>query len=272
MTVLDKILHEVLANDKSLLSRRDELIAALEEKVPGNLRRDFAPIKKAISLNVGEKFLVGEQDKDKTKEEVAEILKSSGMQAARIDFVVETFAKALDWYTPMIPVIEETETVEEEPLEEFTPQEVSEPINLTKPAPVQKETAPAIIKEEISNEEPRLKEQPPVKTLPRNRKDKIFTTEGRLNRKAYFFKGLKLLVIAIIGGLLVEFMIGIPILIATTVGSWLIAIRRLHDLNKSGWWLLVSFIPYINIVFCLYILFAPGTPGENKYGADPLTE
>ena len=102
---MEKILREVLATDKSLLGRRDELIAALEGKVPGNLRRDFAPIKKAISLNVGEKFLVGEQDKDKIKEEVAEILKSSGMQAARIDFVIETFIKALEWDKP--PVREE---------------------------------------------------------------------------------------------------------------------------------------------------------------------
>ena len=61
---LDKILREVLAKDKSILGRRDELIAALEEKVPGNLKRDFTPIKKAISLNVGEKFLVGEQNKE----------------------------------------------------------------------------------------------------------------------------------------------------------------------------------------------------------------
>ena len=67
MNALEKILREALAEDKSLLSRRDELLAALEKKVPSTLRRDFTSIKKAISLNVGEKFLVGEQDKEATK-------------------------------------------------------------------------------------------------------------------------------------------------------------------------------------------------------------
>ena len=102
MNTLEKILREVLATDKSLLSRRDELLAALEEKVPSNLRRDFASIKKAISLNVGEKFLVGEQDKEATKKEVSEILKAAGMQAVRINFVVESFSSALDWDKPKL--------------------------------------------------------------------------------------------------------------------------------------------------------------------------
>ena len=100
---MEKILREILTKDKSLLGRRDELIEALDEKIPGNLRRDFTPIKKALSQNIGEKFLTGAEDKEATKIEVMELLKASGMQAARINFVVETFVKALDWDKPSTP-------------------------------------------------------------------------------------------------------------------------------------------------------------------------
>lgn len=76
----------------------------------------------------------------------------------------------------------------------------------------------------------------------------------------------------IIGSILAQFIIGIPIVIAAIVGGWMISIRRMHDLNKSGWWLLISLIPYVDIIFSIYVIFAPGTRGDNRYGADPLTE
>ncbi len=42
--------------------------------------------------------------------------------------------------------------------------------------------------------------------------------------------------------------------------------RRLHDLNQSGWFLLIMLIPLVNIIFMLYLCFAPGDVGENDYG------
>ena len=47
------------------------------------------------------------------------------------------------------------------------------------------------------------------------------------------------------------------------------AIKRLHDINLSGWFWLVFFIPFVNIVFGLYMLFKDGVHGPNKYGEDP---
>ena len=288
MNTLEKILREVLATDKSLLSRRDELLAALEEKVPSNLRRDFAPIKKAISLNVGEKFLVGEQDKEATKKEVSEILKAAGMQAVRIDFVVESFSSALGWNIPMVPVVEEQITHEE--IKEPPPQQSVEihkniPVeSIQKKSPeikalepVQKTKTIEIIKEQRENvvkpqQQSQSRQESNYASAPRNDTDKIFTTRGRLNRKAYFIQTLKLIVLMIVGAILAQFLIGVPILIAACVGSYMISIRRLHDLNKSGWWVLLYFVPYVNLVFGLYLLFKSGTPGYNRYGEDPLTE
>ena len=51
-----------------------------------------------------------------------------------------------------------------------------------------------------------------------------------------------------------------------------VMIKRLHDLNKSGWLYLIAIIPYINLLFFIYVSFFKGTDGENEYGADPLAD
>ena len=46
----------------------------------------------------------------------------------------------------------------------------------------------------------------------------------------------------------------------------MISARRLHDLDMSGWMMLVFYIPIIGQLFMLYVLFVPGTNGHNSYG------
>jgi uncharacterized membrane protein YhaH (DUF805 family) len=43
-------------------------------------------------------------------------------------------------------------------------------------------------------------------------------------------------------------------------------VRRLHDLNHSGWWILLAFVPIAGFVQGFFLLFAPGTPGANDFG------
>ena len=47
-------------------------------------------------------------------------------------------------------------------------------------------------------------------------------------------------------------------------------VRRLHDLNNSGWLFLLNLIPFVSYFFPFYIAFFPGTNGDNKYGPKPL--
>ena len=47
-------------------------------------------------------------------------------------------------------------------------------------------------------------------------------------------------------------------------------IKRFHDLGKSGWFTLFMFIPFVSIIFTIWIYFFKWTPGENQYGPDPL--
>lgn len=46
-------------------------------------------------------------------------------------------------------------------------------------------------------------------------------------------------------------------------------IKRMRDLNYSGWWVLTYFIPVINIVTYIIMIFKTGTKGKNKYGEEP---
>lgn len=45
-----------------------------------------------------------------------------------------------------------------------------------------------------------------------------------------------------------------------------VTVRRLHDIDRSGWWLLVSFVPLVGPITMLVFLASKGTPGPNRYG------
>lgn len=47
-------------------------------------------------------------------------------------------------------------------------------------------------------------------------------------------------------------------------------VRRLHDRDKSGWWILINFIPFIGWIFLLVMLIEKGTEGDNRFGPYPL--
>ena len=60
--------------------------------------------------------------------------------------------------------------------------------------------------------------------------------------------------------------------IALIYCSFVFTIRRLHDLNKSGWLVLLNFVPLINVAFVLYIFCARGDAESNNFGAPRITQ
>ena len=106
---------------------------------------------------------------------------------------------------------------------------------------------------------------------------KFFSFEGRLNRQPYIQSILVIWVVSALStwmvqsssSMLVALLTGI-ISIAMAVAAISLGVRRLHDLDKSGWWLLISIIPLVGFLFQLYLLFAKGTEGYNSFGEDPL--
>ena len=64
--------------------------------------------------------------------------------------------------------------------------------------------------------------------------------------------------------------LGTIISIVAIISSSMLIIRRLHDLNRPAWWCIGVFVPLVNLVLGIYLLFFKGTDGPNDYGPDPL--
>jgi len=50
-----------------------------------------------------------------------------------------------------------------------------------------------------------------------------------------------------------------------------VAVRRLHDTNRSGWWLLLILVPMVGNIVLLIWCCTPSTPGPNRFGPNPRT-
>jgi uncharacterized membrane protein YhaH (DUF805 family) len=57
--------------------------------------------------------------------------------------------------------------------------------------------------------------------------------------------------------------------LAVLIPSLAVAVRRLHDIGKSGWWLLISLIPLIGAIWLLILYIKDSQPGDNQYGPNP---
>lgn len=105
---------------------------------------------------------------------------------------------------------------------------------------------------------------------------KYATFSGRAPRSEfwwfYLFTALVDIIMAVIDG-------------ATDMGGALVALghlglllpslavgaRRLHDIDRSGWWQLILFIPLVGWIILLYWLTRPTQPGPNRFGDEPRT-
>jgi uncharacterized membrane protein YhaH (DUF805 family) len=59
-------------------------------------------------------------------------------------------------------------------------------------------------------------------------------------------------------------------LLFLTIASFAVMVRRLHDVNRSGWWFLIYFT-IIGIFVLLYWYVQKGDEADNRYGSDPLS-
>ncbi len=97
---------------------------------------------------------------------------------------------------------------------------------------------------------------------------------GRARRKEYWmftlFNFIITLVLSLIDELLgtwgiISIIYGLAILLPASA----VCIRRLHDTNRSGWWLLITLIPLIGAIIILIFTIQDSEPGTNQYGPNP---
>jgi len=93
---------------------------------------------------------------------------------------------------------------------------------------------------------------------------------GRAVRSEFWYWELFLLIAGIVLGVIDRLIFGGSVLgaifqLAVLLPSLAVGVRRLHDVDKSGWWWLILFVPVIGIFVLLYFWVQPGTPGTNRF-------
>ena len=100
-----------------------------------------------------------------------------------------------------------------------------------------------------------------------------FNVQGRARRQEYWMYFLVYLLIvvaaALLDGVLGMGLISALVTLAHLVPSITVGVRRLHDIDRSGWWLLIALLPLIGWIIALYWAIKEGDSGDNRYGADP---
>ena len=98
--------------------------------------------------------------------------------------------------------------------------------------------------------------------------------DGRARRKEYWMFILFNIIFSIAANIL-DYLLGTYGVftgiygVALFIPGLAVTVRRLHDVNKSGWMILILLIPLIGIIWFFILTVTEGTPGENQYGANP---
>ena len=97
---------------------------------------------------------------------------------------------------------------------------------------------------------------------------KYAVCSGRARRKEYWMFVLVHIIISIVIFIIGCFAYGLYGL-AIIIPAFAVAIRRLHDTGRSGWWLLVNCVPIIGWTILFIWLVKDSDEGENQYGPNP---
>jgi uncharacterized membrane protein YhaH (DUF805 family) len=57
--------------------------------------------------------------------------------------------------------------------------------------------------------------------------------------------------------------------LAILIPSIAVSIRRLHDVDRSGWWLLIGLVPIVGVIILIVFHATAGNPAPNAYGPTP---
>lgn len=96
----------------------------------------------------------------------------------------------------------------------------------------------------------------------------------RACRSEYWYWVLFIVIAEIVANI-IDALIGLGIVstifgLGTILPSLAVAVRRLHDLDRSGWWILLSLIPLVGAIILIIWYCSKGTEGPNRFGADRL--
>lgn len=126
-----------------------------------------------------------------------------------------------------------------------------------------------------------------------NIKELILTLNGRIGRKTYLVFFVIMLLISVFCGI-IQSVLGLDQTVYEENGQVIYntgaiifnfitnsiitlifiapSVKRLHDVDKSGWFYLLILVPFVNLWIIYLLFFKKGTVGENRFGNDPITK
>ncbi len=99
--------------------------------------------------------------------------------------------------------------------------------------------------------------------------------KGRATRAEYWYFSLFNIIIAVLISIISSIiknnfnLLLILYILLTLIPSIAVSIRRLHDIGKSGWMILISWIPLVGTIWIFVLMMTDSNAGENKYGPNP---
>ena len=103
---------------------------------------------------------------------------------------------------------------------------------------------------------------------------------GRARRSEYWYFVLFNFIVSILIGLslgVIAGLLNVPALVylaylwslAVFIPSLAVSVRRLHDIGRSGWWVLLSLLPLVGAIILIIWHCTDSQPGANQYGPNP---
>lgn len=110
-----------------------------------------------------------------------------------------------------------------------------------------------------------------------------FDFSGRARRKEYWMYTLFNVIVAFALGIIDGItgaklggemfgLLGTLYTLAVLIPGIAVGVRRMHDLDRSGWWLLIAFVPVIGAIVLLVWACSEGSRGSNRFGPDPKSD
>ena len=95
--------------------------------------------------------------------------------------------------------------------------------------------------------------------------------EGRAQRSEYWWFVLGGIIFQMVCTIVATKTIGILALLPFLLipAAITLVVRRLHDVGKSGWWFFISLIPFVGMIYLIYLFVQEGDSGESMYGSVP---
>ncbi|MDG4835009.1 MULTISPECIES: DUF805 domain-containing protein [unclassified Micromonospora] len=103
---------------------------------------------------------------------------------------------------------------------------------------------------------------------------------GRARRSEYWWFALFTILVSIVASILdgalgLDFegsttgLIGLVASLALLLPSLAVGVRRLHDTDRTGWWLLIALVPLVGFIVLIVFFVLDSTPGTNRFGPNP---